>query len=93
MLDILYIFVDDQASESFEIPRILLVFHNDPFIRAWKRLGVLVDLSKKPKGTEKVESPTDTMVTVVEEEKTEEVEEEEEAAEEQEAPNIRNPNG
>lgn len=77
-----------------EIRRIPLVFHNDPFLHARKRLGIVADLTKKQKGyerteREKVESLTDTMEKKIEEERGEEVEEREEVGEEQEAPEIR----
>lgn len=62
------------------------MFHNNSFLRARNQLSIVVDLSKKPKGTERAEgeevkSFIDTVEKNVEEEKEEEVEEEEEAGE------------
>lgn len=70
------------------------MFCNDQFLRARKRLGVFVVLSKKPLGAGKVEgkkakSPAETAETIVEKENEEEVEKKEETGERQEAPVIR----
>lgn len=70
------------------------MFCNDQFLRARKRLGVFVVLSKKPLGAGKVEgkkakSPAETGETIVEKENEEEVEKKEETGERQEAPMIR----
>lgn len=47
LLDSFCTFVKDQTFESLDISKIPLVYHNDPCLRARKKLGIFADLSKK----------------------------------------------
>lgn len=40
------VFVENRTSEPLEIPKIQTIYHNDPFLRARKRLALHVDLKK-----------------------------------------------
>lgn len=51
--------MEDQTIESLEVPRILLVYYNDAFLRTRKGLGNYADLSKRsPSAQKKDRSPT-----------------------------------
>lgn len=70
-------FVEDQASESLEIPRIPTVYCNDAFLRARKRLSSHVNLSKRALGIKRrSRSPLTSMELIAAREAAEVVQEE-----------------
>lgn len=75
-----------------EIPRISLVYHNDPFLRVKKRFGLVADLSTamRQKDAEKGKAEEDASLPDIIEENVEEEVEEEELEVEQEAPKLEN---
>lgn len=76
-------FVENRTPEPLEIPKVPIIYHNDPFLRVRKRLGPHVDLKKSSTRKKSGSAPTSTEVTTtrVEAERAQEV-----AQEEAEAP-------
>lgn len=68
-------FVENRTPELLEIPKIPTIYHNDPFLRTRKRLGLHVDL-KKFSARKKSRSPptsTEVMTARVEAKRAQEV--------------------
>lgn len=83
LLDDLCTFVEKQSAESLEIPRIPLVYCNDAFLRARKRLGNFAESPKRGSGAERrSKSPPTSMEVIAARETVEEVQEEIEEEEE-----------
>lgn len=57
-------FVEDQTSESLKIPKIPIIYWNDPFLRVRKRLGNHVEL-KKASGAEGMVGSLPTLTEVI----------------------------
>lgn len=76
-------FVENRTPEPLEIPKVPIIYNNDPFLRARKRLGPHVDLKKSSTRKKSGSAPTSTEVTTarVEAERAQKV-----AQEEAEAP-------
>lgn len=76
-------FVENRTPEPLDIPKIPIIYHNDPFLRARKRLGPQVDLKKSSARKKSRRPPTSTEVMIgrVEVERAQEVAQEEEEAE------------
>lgn len=90
LLDNLYAFVEDQASESLEIPRIPIVYCNDAFLRTRKRLDIHADLTRRASGVErKSKSLPMSREIIAAREVADEVEDEEEGEEGLKAPVVR----
>lgn len=84
-------FVEEQSVEALEIPKVRLVYYNDAFLRARKRLISFSDSSKKSLGAGRKDKSPPTSLEVVAEREAEELAKEEmqEEEEEHEAPEIR----
>lgn len=82
-------FVENRSSDPLEIPRIPTIYHNDPFLRARKILGLHVDLKKSSTAGGKPRSPPTSTEVIAAREAVEGVQEE--AEEEGEAP-LESPN-
>lgn len=72
-------FVENRTPGPLEIPKILTIYHNDPFLLARKRLGLHVDLKKSSVRKKSGSSSTSTEVvaTRVDAERAQEVTKEE----------------
>lgn len=55
-------FVENRTPEPLEIPKIPIIYHNDPFLRARKRLGPHVDLKNSSTRKKAGSPPTSTKV-------------------------------
>lgn len=77
-------FVENRTPKPLEIPKIPTIYHNDPFLRARKRLGLHVDLKKSFVVGRKSGSPPTSTEVIAAREAAEVAQEE--AEEEPEAP-------
>lgn len=83
-------FVEDQTSKSLEISKIPIIYYSDPFLRAKKRLGSLVELKKASGAEGKPGSPPTSTEVIAAKEAAEKVQQEVEEEEEgHEAPVVR----
>lgn len=55
-------FAENRTPEPLEIPKIPIIYHNDPFLRARKRLGPHVDLKKSSARKKSGSPPTSAEV-------------------------------
>lgn len=83
--------MENQTFEPLEIPKIPIIYCNDPFLRARKRLGSHVELSKRASGAEgRSGSPPISIEVIAAREAAEKVQEEvEEEDEGHKAPIVR----